>query len=384
MPTGPAFYDHPMPPWRRKPEFADTKRYCPVCRESLAYTASPPCPGCGRDYDPNDLATTSPHPKVYCANCTYDMVGIDAGPCPECGTLYDPFNRKTFETSPVAHRKQRDTAFKVLAAVALLLGVGFLTQRTIIPRPAIRTDGSWTWTVWMWLDEPYGVLHTQAAPFGRRVHFWEGTVLSIEADMPSGPPLQRLRTRTTPQRLTMRVLEDAAEVDPDAPLVIVGETILPETPAPIAETSPPPAPSVPASPPTPGLPTLAYRVDRNGDEWTLTVARDGVSWQQLLLGFNSTRTVNEVLGVRITSWDAELNTEPFTVAGDDLAIFQKLIDVYGITIEPGYTYADPDNVWVQDDDLQLVRVPIEKAREMGFDPRLVSGASISRLRPRLR
>ncbi|GAB4544574.1 MAG: hypothetical protein Tsb0013_01770 [Phycisphaerales bacterium] len=317
----------PLRPTPAKP----TSRYCPVCRDDLTNVPQPPCPRCGRDFDPSDPDTTSPHPAANCLSCNYDLAGQDAGPCPECGHTYDPLDPSTYRNQTTDRARQRNRVFTLLALACFLLGAWFLAQKTILPRPAYRYNGDPIWTLWLWFDEPYGVWHDNN---NQRIRIWAGQPVRVDGAAYTTPPAFR---------------------------------------SPLAGPVTQPATFV----------RDAYAVTREGDTWTLDVRVSGVPWQRLLLAFNSTRDDSEVVGVRIVGRGRDANDRPFTATGAGHEILQALIDHYDLTTEPGITLRDPDHVWVQGDDGQLARVTTDQARAMGHRPELITGDNIRRSTPRV-
>lgn len=354
--------------WRRK----NIERHCPVCRENLAGVTDPACPACDRPFDPEDASTTSPHAVAYCRSCGYDTLGIDAGPCPECGDDYDPLDRKRFSTTPNRTMVFRKRALRVALLSVLVMVIVVLVQRTIIPRPGMRPDGSIAWTTWLWLDEAYGRETLRPAPNTLNVHVWEDRVVRVEGVvqlMAPAPPRDPESEDDTPRRI--RIPSGPVRTDAAPPQA------MPFVPAPA--TLPPAAVLME---PTGELAT--YSVEREGDTWTVTVGDAGVPWTEILLAFNSTRVPSEVMGVRIAGADRTINEAPFEVVGDGRDVLQALVDHYGLAILPGVTVFDPDHVWALDDDNQIVRQHVSVPQGEGVFVPLIHGARISRIEPNLR
>lgn len=308
-------------------------RYCPVCREDLSGVSEPLCPGCERVFDPDDPTTTSPHANASCKRCNYDLKGVDTGECPECGTPFDPLDESTYANPITLGKKKRDRTFIVLSIVCFLIAAWFLAQRTIIPRPAYRWNGDIVWTLWLWLDEPYGIWYDTA---DQRVRFWAGQAVRVDGGASMYTPPIRAALTGPVQRPRDYTRE-------------------------------------------------AYTVTRNDDgTWTLDVHEAGVPWQRVLLGFNTTRTPDEIVGVRIQGNRITGNPEPFTATGNGSEILQALIDQYNLTIFPGTTLSDPEHVWIQNEDRQLERVTVQAARDLGYNPEPIIGNRIARTLPRIR
>ncbi len=354
-----------------EPEEPPAERYCPVCRTDLTHDSSGVCPQCARPFDPQDPATTSPLPHALCSGCGYDMLGLDAAACPECNT---PFDALGHTPPPKIDPRARRRNRVALACVLGGLALFFLVRETWIPRPALDNRGGITWTVWIWLGKAYGTDYIGTTP----------NIIRVEYDA------------SIPVRAAGYVADANAQTGA----------------------------------------SVGWRLTREaGDEWRLEILRPGVPWQDILLGFNTTRTPDEVLGVRLSPGLRERSGEPLapekpaegetasdavgahvpelrgalariqeaapapnapqpplrpltglpvSVTGDSITILSALVDHYGLGVLPGITHADDNEVWLTDETGTLVSMTPEEAIARGHELPAISGYSVSRLRARFR
>lgn len=313
---------------------------------------------------------------VFCLGCSYDLKGVGTRACPECGEAFDPEDPSTFRDTERPKQLEMRRVFVLLAISAIVGGVVLLANYTVIPRPAITRNGQWVWTVWLWLDTPYGVYHEPFNGGQRHTTVWDGQVTRVALDLP----------------------------DAGAPTGV--------------------SPAVTAT--------------RNETDWTLEVHRAGVDYRDVLRAFNDTRKFDEVIGIQITgvqktvevelkilkhsglslpdfpdvfipeaipdvSSDSgdparserhrvdepelvtvtverptNLSTAPFAATGSPVEVMQAVIDHYQMTTIPFLTHTDREHVWVQKNGLTLERVTVQEARDMGLNPQPILRVGLGR------
>lgn len=116
-------------------------------------------------------------------------------------------------------------------------------------------------------------------------------------------------------------------------------------------------------------PRPLWSLERLGaDRWRMRVRDPYVTWQSLLLGFNTMRPDAEIFGLSITESRRVESGQHFEVEGARQDVLAAMIRVYGLQTTPGLISPTDDDVWVVDPDSgDLVEVPVPRALEMGYE-----------------
>lgn len=241
---------------------------------------------------------------ICCPGCRYELTGLAAGVCPECGRGFDPSDPSTVWDVRARRKAGIRRRVRLGVVTVVCLAVLQLAMLTIIPRPAMGPNGGVQWGLWVWVGQGYGVQREELNTETLLVHRWGARVSRIDGE----------------ERWSA------------------------------------------------GTPALRWTVARLGpDRWRVEARDPTVTWQMLLLAFNTMRTDEELFGVRIAGSARGEAERAFTVEGTRVQVLTEIIRVYGLEIEPGLTSAEDVDVWVVLPETgELAEVSVERAVEMGL------------------
>lgn len=140
-----------------------------------------------READPAAPATTTAaidpadqppfQPLRYCLGCGYELTGLALNACPECGRDFDPDNAATTGATPIPLAvRRRFSRITTWLAIILTIAAGIIY--TIIPIPM---QGSGL-QLWVWLGRTYGIESRWLSSSHVRASHWAGRIYEIEAN----------------------------------------------------------------------------------------------------------------------------------------------------------------------------------------------------------
>ncbi len=216
--------------------------------------------------------------------------------CTECGQEFNPGDTSTTLDAPIPPwRRSPILKHGVRVAIVLLVIVGF--KITAFPRPADWDD----WRLWLWFGRPIGVMHMRTSGFSTRAVGWQGGPINL-------PPF-RLPDHDVYAHVWFgeETLVEAYRVDDQ---------------------------------------TLAWRVeDLGGNRYRLQALEAGIRSEMLLSAFNSIKGSERFFGVQVGRPERRVSAEPFTVEGDEVAVFSALVREFGFQLTPFRLSESQRYVW---------------------------------------